>query len=261
MFGAAAVLGYHAARLKPERISRRTWEPLSVKPVLFALLLIALPAAAETPCAPCQPQGTIINLDAQATREVANDLMRVAYYVEMEDTDPHRLATAVNRGANEALAVAKQLKNAQVQSSGYSTYPLRDKANKIVRWRSRVDFWVEGREFKEISELTARLQSSVQVAGVAFSVSREVRAKTEEALIEEAVAAFQGRAALVARAAGISQFRVREMTLQAEGYRPPPAPRLAAMAAEAVPAPSFEAGASSIGLRVSGSIESAVAAR
>lgn len=227
-----------------------------MKPALFALLILSLPVAAENVCPPCPPTGTVISLDAQALREVPNDLMRVSYYVEMEDTDPQRLAASVNRSANEALAVAKQLKNAQVQSGGYSTYPLRDKANKIVRWRSRVDFSVEGKEFRELSELTARLQSSVQVAGVAFSVSREVRTKAEEALIQEAVAAFQARAELVARAAGISGYRIREMTVQAEGSRPPPMPRMAAMAAEAVPAPSFEAGVSSITLRVSGSIES-----
>lgn len=254
-----AVFGYHAASLVSNRF--RPGESLPVKPVLFALLLAALPAAAETAVGPCPPQGTIISLDAQAVREVPNDLMRVSYYVEMEDTDPQRLAAAVNRSANEALAVAKKLKEAQVQSGGYSTYPLRDKANKIVRWRSRVEFSVEGREFKELSELTARLQSSVQVAGVAFSVSRESRAKAEEALIHEAVAAFQGRATLVTKAAGIADYRIREMTVQAEGYRPPPIPRLAAMASDAAPAPSFEAGVSSIVLRVSGSIESPAAAR
>jgi predicted secreted protein len=223
--------------------------------------LAAVPAAAETPAAPCPPQGTVIRLDAQAIREVANDLMRVSYYVEMEDPDPERLAAAVNRSANEALGIARQLKNAQVQSGGYSTYPLRDKANKIVRWRSRVDFSVEGKEFKELSELTGRLQSSVQVAGVAFSVSRELRARTEEALIQEAVAAFQGRATLVAKAAGMADHRIREMAVQSEGQRPPPMPRLAAMAAEAAPAPAFEAGVTSIVLHVSGSIESPVATR
>lgn len=249
-------MGYHAARLKPGPTSRPR-EQLPVKPLLIFLSLIALPAAADTPCIPCQPQGTVIALDAQAAREVANDLMRVSYFVEMEDADPQRLAVSVNRSASEALAIAKQLGSAQVQSSGYSTQPLRDKGNRIVRWRSRVDFWVEGKEFKELSELTGRLQSSVQVAGVTFSVSRELRAKTEEALIQEAVMAFRNRAAMVAKAAGIAGYRIREMTMQAEGYRPPPMPRMAAMAAEAAPAPSFEAGATSISLRVSGSIESA----
>lgn len=222
--------------------------------VFLLCLMAALPAAADTPACPCPPRGTVLSLDAQAVREVPNDLMRVNYFVEMEDADPARLASAVNRAANEALALAKQVKDARVQSGGYNTYPVRDKANKIVRWRSRVDFSVEGRDFRELSELTARLQATVQVGGVGFSVSREARAKAEEGLIQEAVAAFQARAALAARAAGIGDYRVKEMSVQTEGSRPPlPVQRMAA--AEAMSAPSFEAGVSSIGVRVSGAIE------
>ena len=222
--------------------------------------LAALPAAADTGACPCPPRGTVISLDAQALREVPNDLMRVNYFVEMEDADPARLAAGVNRAANEALALAKQLKDARVQSSGYHTYPVRDKGNKIVRWRSRVDFSVEGKDFKELSELTAKLQATVQVAGVGFSVSRETRAKAEDELIREAVAAFQARAALAAKAAGIAEYRVKDMAVQAEGHRPPmPVQRMAA--AEAVPAPSFEAGVSSVSVRVSGAIEAPPGAR
>jgi len=50
------------------------------------------------------------------------------------------------------------------------------------------------------------------------------------------------------------------MAVQTEGHRPPmPVQRMAA--AEAVPAPSFEAGVSSITVRVSGAIESPPGAR
>ncbi|HSD61833.1 MAG TPA: SIMPL domain-containing protein [Burkholderiales bacterium] len=223
--------------------------------LVIACLMAALPAAAETAACSCAPRGTVISLDAQAARDVANDLMRVSYFVESEDADPARLASGVNRAASEALAIAKQLKDAKVQSGGYNTYPVRDKSNKIVRWRSRVDFSVEGKDFRELSELTAKLQSTVQVAGIGFSVSRETRAKAEDALIQEAVAAFQGRAAVAAKAAGIAAYVVREMAVQTEGCRPPmPVQRMAA--AEAIPAPSLEAGMSSITVRVTGAIES-----
>lgn len=231
-----------------------------MRTLVIACLMAALPAAADTPACPCPPRGTLISLDAQAVRDVANDLMRVSFFVEAEDADPARLAATVNRSAAEALALAKKLKDAKLQSGAYNTYPVRDKGNKIVRWRSRVDFYVEGKDFRELSELTATLQATVQVAGVGFSVSRESRARAEDELIREAVAAFQGRAALAARAAGIADYRVREMSVQTEGFRPPmPVQRMAA--AEAVPAPSFEAGVSSISVRVSGSIEAPPGAR
>jgi predicted secreted protein len=216
-----------------------------------------MPARAEKDCSPpCR--GTLISLDAQAMREVPNDLMRVSYFVEMEDADPARLATNVNSAANDAMKLARQLANAKVQTSGYNTYPMRDKGNKIVRWRSRYEFFVESKDFKELSELTGRLQQNIQVAGIWFSVSPDTRSKVEDALIDEAVAAFRRRAALVAKSAGIGDYRIHELTVNAEGYSPPrPMQRMAMAAAEATPGPPpVEAGISTITLRVNGSIES-----
>lgn len=225
------------------------------KNLICVLLLLPLAALADQGAPP--PGGTVITLDAQAVREVSNDLMRIAYFVELEDADPARLAAQVNSAADEAVRIAKQLKGAKVQTSGYSTYPVRDKSNRIVRWRARYEFSVEGKDFKELSELTGRLQQSVQVAGVWFSVSPEARAKAEEALIDEAVTSFRARAALIAKSAGIGPYRIREMAVSAEGHMPPrPMARTAMVPMEAAPAPAFEAGVSTITLRIAGSIES-----
>jgi predicted secreted protein len=220
-----------------------------------AVVLFGPPALAENDCS-AQCRGTVISLDSRAMREIPNDLMRVSYFVEMEDTDPAHLASSVNAAATDAIKIAKQVKEVKVQTSGYQTYPVRDKSNKIVRWRARYEFFVEGKDFKELSELTGRLQQTIQVAGIGFSVSPETRAKVEDALIDEAVAAFRRRAALIARSAGIGDYRIRDMTVSADGYTPPhPVQRMAMAAAEAMPAP-VEAGVSTVSLRVSGAIES-----
>jgi len=216
-----------------------------------------MPAGARAADAPPPPPRTVVSLDAQATREVPNDLMRVGFFVEMEDTDPARLGRSVNAAAEKAMAAAREIKGVEVETSGYHTYPVRDKSNRIARWRSRYDFAAESRDFDRLSELTGRMQSVAQVSSLVFSVSAGARAKAEEALIEDAVAAFRRRAAIVAKSAGLGDFRIREMTLHSEGFRPPPpppAPRMAMMA-EGV-APPVEAGVTSITLRVSGAIES-----
>jgi len=231
---------------------QRTFWPGLPAALLFLSMSGAVPAA-DAPAV--QPQ-TVISLDAQATRNVANDLMRVSFFVEMEDTDPARLARDVNASAEKAVAAAKQAAGAEVQTSGYQTYPIRDKSNRIARWRARYDFSVESKDFDGLSELTGRMQSMAQVSGLGFSVSPDTRAKAEEALIEEAVAAFRRRAALVAKSAGLGEYRIREMAVQAEGFRPPgPVPRMAMMSVEGA-APPVEAGVTSITLRISGSIES-----
>lgn len=217
------------------------------------LLILGLPGGLSAADEPGSPRQTVISLDAQASRDVPNDLMRVSFFVELEDTDPVRLARDLNAAAEKAVAAARKAKDVRVQTAGYQTYPVRDKSNRIARWRSRYDFSVESRDFDELSELTGRLQSLAQISALTFSVAPDTRAKAEEALIEEAVAAFRRRAALVAKSAELGEYRIREMAVQSEGFRPP-APRMALMAEGA--APPVEGGVTSITLRISGSIQS-----
>ena len=219
-----------------------------------ALLLLGLPAVLPAADEPGESRQTVISLDAQASRDVPNDLMRVSFFVEMEDTDPARLARDLNASAEKAVAAARTAKDVRVETSGYQTYPVRDKSNRIARWRSRYDFTVESRDFDGLSELTGRLQALAQVSGLSFTVAPDTRAKAEEALIEEAVAAFRRRAALIARSAGLGDYRIREMAVHSDGFRPPPAPRMVMMAEAA--APPVEGGVTSITLRISGSIQS-----
>ena len=79
-----------------------------MKSVFAAAILWSMLACAQAGTATiADPKGTRVNLDARASMEVDNDVMRATLFVEMEDTDSTRLADKVNRATSDGLKLAK----------------------------------------------------------------------------------------------------------------------------------------------------------
>lgn len=228
-----------------------------MRPILALLtfLTVLLPAQAQNIVPSPELKGTRINLDARASVEVDNDIMRAGLYVEMEDTDATRLADKVNRATNDALKLAKGFTGVRARTAGYSTYPVTDK-EKIVRWRSRSEISVEGEDFRRMSEAIGKLQAIMRLGAVEFSVSAAARAKAEEALTQTAIAEFLRKADMVTRGFKGSGFNVIEASVSSEGYHPPPRPMMmkSMAVADAAPAPEMEAGTSRVTIQVNGAI-------
>jgi predicted secreted protein len=200
----------------------------------------------------------IVSLQAAAHRDVDNDTMRAVLFAEDEDVNATKLADRVNRAVNDAVRTAKAEPKVKVTTGGYQTYPVYDR-NRIVRWRARAELQLESREFRQLSELVGRLQGSLKLGGINFSVSPEARHALEDELTREAIADFKRRAALVADSFDASSWTLREVAVNADGgWMPPPRPMLAmqakGMQADAVEAPQVEAGTSRIGITVGGSV-------
>ena len=221
--------------------------------IAIALLALLGPAYAQSP--PQDLKGSRINLDARATEEVDNDIMRAVLFVEMEDVDATKLAAKVNQAANEALKVAKGFTGLRVRTSGYSTYPVTDN-NKIVRWRSRSEISVEGEEFRHMTDAIGKLQTIMQLGEVSFSISAAKRAKVEDGLTQSAIAEFPRKAESATKGFKGARFSVLEATISTEsGNMPPPRPMamMKSMSSDA-PAPDFEAGSSRMTISVNGAI-------
>jgi predicted secreted protein len=219
-----------------------------------AVLALCLAAAAAAQAA--EPRGAKVNLDARAAKEVENDVMRAVMFTELEDTDPTRLADAVNRTMNDALKAAKQLPGLRVKSSGYSSYPMTEKS-RIVRWRSRSELTLEGEDFRLMADAIGKLQATLQLGSVDFSVSPASRAKAEDALTREAIAEFLRRADIAAKSFRGRSFSVVEASISSDGGQVPPRPMvmMKSMASDAsVATPAMEAGTSRITVNVNGAI-------
>jgi predicted secreted protein len=226
---------------------------ISMRTIVFALLLAPLQLAAQ---APAETLFNLVSLNAQAEREIPNDLLTATLAAEAEGADPAPLADGVNRTMQRALATALAYKSVKAQSAGYQTVPVYDK-NRVVRWRVRQELRLESTDFAAATELIGKLQAALVVTGLTQSVSGETRHKAENALIAEAVAAFDERARVVRDAMKAKGYRVRDLQVSPGGAPPRPVFAMSArtLASESVAQPALEPGSSRILITVSGTIQ------
>jgi predicted secreted protein len=226
-----------------------------MKGILTCLFLLPALALAQ---APESARFNQVELQAEASREVQNDLMHATLYAEASDPSAARVADQLNRVTAEALKTAATVSAVKARSGSAQTYPVYDRAGKLTSWRGRSEIRLEAKDTGAMAALIGRLQSSMQLSGVTFSVSPELRRQAENELINEAVAAFKGRADIAAKAIGGRTYKIRRIGLSTAGMQPPPRPMMMrsmqAQAAE-VSTPSFEAGTSMITVTASGTVE------
>lgn len=200
-----------------------------------------------------------IALQGQAAMEVDNDTMHATLYVEDEDANPVRLADSVNKIVAEAVKTAKASSQVTTRTGGYQTYPVYDKT-RIVRWRARSELLLKSTDFKVLSDLIGKLQSTLKLGGIHFSVSPEARKTVEDGLTAAAIEDFKRRADLVAQSFGARGYKIKDAAVNTDGGVPPmPRPMMAMRAqglakADAVEAPTVEAGTTRIAVNVSGTV-------
>src|SRR5690554_5106852 len=224
---------------------------------LFLAMLSASPALLASE----QPYNQV-SLRAEAQQEVAHDQMQVILYTEAQDTDPARLAETVTQALNQAVAKARQQAHVNVKLGNRSSYPVHDsKGQKITAWRERAELRLESTDFSELSALTGELLKTLKMANMQFSIAPKTRISSEDALLKEAISAFQARAKLVSAAFGSSQYKVVNLNLNSNAYnRPPIYARSAKMLSsvmvdESAAAPEIEAGSTEVSITADGVIE------
>jgi len=222
---------------------------------LLAFILL-LPSGVAFAHEPAEPAFNVINLQAQSTREVENDLLQATLYVELEDRDTARLADSINRTIQQALHTAGEYKAIKVKTGNYQTFPVYDK-KQIVQWRARHEIHIESGDFSAATSLIGKLQASMQLAGLSFSVSPGLRQKSENSLITDAVGAFRLRADVIRTSLKASSYKIQTLNINtSEGYTQPgfSLRTMAAVPAQVTP-PETEAGTSRITVTVSGTIQ------
>lgn len=225
-----------------------------VKPLLAALWAFLACAAAHAQDR-TDALFNLVNLSAQAEREVPNDTMTVVLAVDVEGVDTAALADTVNRTMREALKVAQAYRAVKARSLIYQTLPVYDKS-RIVRWRVRQELRLESQDFAQATELVGKLQASMQVSSLVVGLSAEARKQAENGLIAEAISAFHDRAAIVRDAQKVKGYRVKELQVGTGGAQPRyyAAPR-AAMASASMAPPAVEPGSSVLQVTVSGTVQ------
>lgn len=201
--------------------------------------------------------GPTIELNAEASRPAANDMIHATVYSEASGKNPADLARQVNQDIAEALKVIKAKAGVTVKSGQQNTYPIYGQNQKIDNWRMRSELLLESKDVAVVSELIGKLQQMrLALGNINQLPSPETRQKVEDDTTRDAIRAFQARAVVVANIFG-KPYRIKELRVQQDGGFPlPPMERARPMAAAAAPAPMpIEAGESQVTTSISGQIE------
>jgi predicted secreted protein len=210
------------------------------------------------PAAPARFEGTVVAITGSAEIEVANDEALASFYLEVQDADLGRAQSQVNQRMAEATAALKRADpRAEVQTSGYQSYPVyRDNTRKPVGWRVRQGVTLRTGDLAGLSRTVAAAQQHVGLGGIDFRLSRAARDRVGAELIQQAIANLNSRIAAAAQAMQVPAARVRteELDFGGRGFERPPMmamARSAPMASDSVAEPQFEAGRSLQQLTVS----------
>lgn len=203
----------------------------------------------------------ILNLQAEANRNISNDQMHAVLFMERSNKQPAALASEVNQYINQALALARQYPSIKVETGSQNTYPIYDNdSRKLKDWRTNAQIRIESKDFKAASQLIAALQQNFQIQSLNFTVSPQTREKVENELMIEASKNFQQRAQTLVSAWNKNNYQVINLNINTNHYAHQPAPRMemfksAAPADMAVPTQEMAAGESNLTVMINGSIQ------
>lgn len=237
---------------------KRTTATLALAAAAAQLALI-LPARADTIVTQPQPAG-VLSLSAQASDDVPQDIIDITLFYEKQAADAASLTDALNQHADAALKEAHGVPGVTAHTGTFTVFPTTDRDGKISSWRGRTEVILESRDFAAATKLAAQINSTMQVSGVAFSLSPEAQRKAADKLTTDAIKKFREQADSSAHAFGYGGYTIREVNVGAGNSLPPPRPMFAmrAMAAEAAapaaPLP-VEGGKATVTVTVSGSVQ------
>lgn len=179
---------------------------------------------------PHLPEAT---LDAQASKEIAQDTVSITLVKELSDPAQATVIKDLSAALDSVMKDAKTESAVQARSGNYRVWPHTDDKGAITNWRGRAEIVLKSTNFEAASTLAAKLSDRMPISGMGFSVAPETRARHEQELLADAAKAFQDRAQALAAAFGFESYSIKSVALGGMGMPYQPMPRMMAMAASA----------------------------
>lgn len=202
----------------------------------------------------------VVQLSANASVDVAQDYMVLSMNTTRDGSDASAVQTQLKVALESALNEAKKAVNPgrlDVKTGQFSLSPRYGRDGRISGWQGTVEMVMEGRDFEKISITAGKIQT-LTVAGVSFSLSRELRAKVQTEAQAQAIANYKTQAESIAKGFGFVGYTLREVSVSANDMGQPYRPRVMAMESRAAMADApvpVEAGKSTVQVTVSGSVQ------
>jgi predicted secreted protein len=226
----------------------------SAWPFAFAL---APSTAQANPLSGEDAQSGVLFLSALSSTEVPQDVIDITLFYEQEAQDPASLTDALNQRTATALRQAQGSPGVSAHTGTFSVYPATDHDGRISAWRGRTEVVLESRDFAAASKLAGKMNATMQVGNVAFSLSPEARRSATSKLTGDGIAAFREQAEEAARAFGYTGYTIKQVSVGKEGPSRPVMAAMNAMGANSggsMPLP-VAGGTSLVTVSVSGSVQ------
>ena len=233
---------------------------------LAAALVAILPVAASAQM--LAPPQNVLQLAAEASAEVLQDMLTITLSVTREGTDAASVQSQLRQTLDAALTEGrKAVRPGQLdlRTGAFALYPRYAAkpvaGNNITGWQGRAELVLEGRDIAAIGALAGKLGTGgLVVSQVQFGLSREAREAAEVDVASRAISRFKGRAETYAKQFGFASYSLREVAVGGGDLAPQMAqasPRMArTMAATgADESQPLEAGKALVSVTVSGSIQ------
>ncbi|MEO8526216.1 MAG: SIMPL domain-containing protein [Caldimonas sp.] len=225
----------------------------------MAVASLAFGAPVEALADAPPPQG-VLSLTANASVEVARDLLSVTFSTTKEGSDANTVQAQLKQALDAALGEAKKVARpgqVDVQTGAFSLYPRYASKGGIKGWQGTAQVIVEGRDMAAIGQLSGRI-ASMTIASVDFRLSKEASQKVEGDVTAEAIARYRGKATEYARQFGYSGYSIREVNVSTGDAQPTPFPkaRMTAMSSASAGEPlSVEPGKALVTATVNGTVQ------
>jgi len=200
-----------------------------------------------------------VNLAAQASVQVAQDLLTMSLSTTREGTDPQVVQSQLKNALDAALTLAKREARPllmTVRTGRFGLAPRYGRDGKITGWQGSTELVLEGQDFARISETAGKL-NTLTVAGANFGLTQAQRQGAQAQAQTQAIALFRQRATEIAKAFDFQGYTLGEVSVNYDEGVPvyqPQMKAMRAMTAEAAPVP-VEAGMTSVSVNVSGSVQ------
>lgn len=224
---------------------------MKINLMILTVVLVALSTFAY---AEEQMQFNIVNLSAEQSRQVQNDVMVAVMQATAEKNSSAEAAQAVNETMAWADAIISAREQIRYRTLNYQTRPVyRDRI--VTGWTASQQVRLESEDFEAMTTMIGTLQQQLQVMSMHFAVSAERRKQELDTLIVAALEAFNNKAELISQTMKARDHRLVSLTVHENGAPVGYRGVVQAEAMSARAAPQVEAGDSKITVRTAGSIQ------
>ena len=211
----------------------------------WAVETIELPRPAEA--------GTVMTLSGEASKKLENDEATVIFSIEVQKKDVAAATNDTIKAVNAAVDAIKAIQGkVELQTADFSTRAVYTKAKEgetptVGAWVVRQTLRVTVNDMTLVPSVMEAGLKTLTVDGIELRVSDELRKRTQDELLGEAIHDAMARAVRVAKVMGLESIGTGRMSGPSVRYYA--APRVAndaVLAKSVMAAPSVSAGTSDV---------------